>query len=146
MAWMMRGLSRSLCRVVRSMREIADGRGDLTRRLPATGRDGPAELARAFNAFVEIIQGLMRQVVGATTQLASAADYVSQVTRSSLQGVERQQQETDQVVTAVTEMSAAIQEPRISDQWKMRWRRTGTHAAARMGDVRSVTSRSAAEA
>ncbi len=110
MAWMMRALSRSLCRVVRSMREIADGHGDLTRRLPATGRDETAELARAFNAFVEMIQGLMRQVVGATTQLASAADYVSQVTRSSLQGVERQQQETDQVVTAVTEMSAAIQE------------------------------------
>ncbi len=110
MSWVMRGLSRALCNVVRSMREIAEGRGDLTRRLAATGRDETAELAGAFNAFVEKIQRLMQQVVGATAQLASAAGQMTLASEASLKGVERQQQETDQVVTAITEMSAAIQE------------------------------------
>jgi methyl-accepting chemotaxis protein len=106
----MRSLAGALCRVVQRMREISSGEGDLTRRLEVTGRDETAELAGAFNAFVEKIQDLIREVVDATGQLATAAQQMSDITRVSLRGVERQQLETDQVVTAITQMSAAVQE------------------------------------
>ncbi len=110
MLWVMRMLSRALCQVKTGMCEIARGDGDLTKRLEVSGRDETAELARAFNQFVERIHNLMRDVVGATAQLASAAEQMSMTTRESLGGVERQQHETDQVATAVTQMSSTIQE------------------------------------
>jgi methyl-accepting chemotaxis protein len=65
---------RPLCNTVHAMRDIAEGEGDLTRRLPVRGKDEIAELSGAFNKFVEKVQALVRQVAGSTTQLAAAAE------------------------------------------------------------------------
>lgn len=106
----MRGLSRGLQRAIRTMQQIADGDGDLTRRLDADGRDEVADLGRAFNRFVDKIQQLVQQVVGSTTQLAAATEQMSLVVRHSEEGIRTQQRETDMVASAVNEMSATVQE------------------------------------
>lgn len=106
----MRGVSRGLQRAIRTMEQIADGDGDLTRRLDAAGRDEVAELGKAFNRFVDKIQKLVQQVVGSTTQLASATEQMSLVVSQSEDGIRTQQRETDMVASAVNEMSATVQE------------------------------------
>lgn len=106
----MRGVSRGLQRAIRTMEQIADGDGDLTRRLDANGRDEVAELGKAFNRFVDKIQKLVQQVVGSTTQLASATEQMSLVVSQSEDGIRTQQRETDMVASAVNEMSATVQE------------------------------------
>ena len=105
-----RGVSRGLRRAIRTMEEIADGDGDLTRRLDSTGRDEVADLGRAFNRFVDKIHKLVQQVVGSTTQLAAAIEQMAQVVRQSEEGTRTQQRETDMVASAVNEMSATVQE------------------------------------
>lgn len=47
--------------------DIAHGEGDLTRRLHSTSKDEVGELSRAFNHFVERVQGVVAQV-GITSQ------------------------------------------------------------------------------
>ncbi len=110
LAWVLRGVSNGLQRAIGTMQEIADGDGDLTRRLDSSGRDEVAELGRAFNRFVDKIHKLVQQVVGSTTQLATAIEQMSQVVRHSEEGIRTQQRETDMVASAVNEMSATVQE------------------------------------
>ncbi len=103
-------VSRPLCQTVAAMEDIAEGEGDLTRRLPVRGSDEIAMLASAFNRFVEKVQGVVRQVAGSTSQLAAAAEEMSLITDETRNGVQRQRNETEQVATAMNEMTATVQE------------------------------------
>ncbi len=110
-AWLTsRMITRPLNAAVLAMRDIAEGEGDLTRRLEAKGQDEVGQLARAFNSFIEKIQGVITQVAGSTAQLASAAEEMSVVTNETGEGVQRQKAETDSVATAMSEMTATVQE------------------------------------
>ncbi len=103
-------IRRPLCRTVEAMEDIAQGEGDLTRRLDTTGNDEIAHLAEAFNKFVEKIQQTVSQVGGSTAQLAAASEELSNITAVSKQSIDRQQQQTEQVVTAINQMTATVQE------------------------------------
>ncbi|MEJ2675690.1 MAG: methyl-accepting chemotaxis protein, partial [Acidihalobacter sp.] len=76
-AWLGRSITRPLGAVTRQMAEIAEGEGDLTRRLDATRSDEIGDLSGAFNRFVERIQRLVGQVAGSTSQLSAAAEELS---------------------------------------------------------------------
>jgi methyl-accepting chemotaxis protein len=55
------------------MRDISEGEGDLTARLEAHGEDEIAQLSRHFNRFVENIQGIVQQVIGISSNIASGS-------------------------------------------------------------------------
>ncbi|EXJ15909.1 methyl-accepting chemotaxis protein [Imhoffiella purpurea] len=103
-------LTRPLRRVVGALSDIASGEGDLTQRLPVEGRDEIALLSSNFNDFVAKIHDLVAQVMGATTQLAAASEQLSMTSEGTREHVQRQQGETDQVATAMNEMTATVQE------------------------------------
>ncbi|WP_085577496.1 MULTISPECIES: methyl-accepting chemotaxis protein [unclassified Pseudomonas] len=96
--------------------DIAAGEGDLTRRLAITSQDELGELAGSFNRFVDKIHGLVRQITEMTSQLTGLVTQVSDQAHRSDQAMERQRHETDQVATAINEMSAAAQEVAKSAQ------------------------------
>ena len=105
-----RTVTRPLRQVTGTMAEIASGEGDLTQRLPADGTDELAELGHQFNNFVSRIQGTIRDVGDTTTQVASAAEELSQIAQETRNAVQRQGSETDQIASAITEMAATIQQ------------------------------------
>ena len=84
--------------------------GDLTARVTLNTRDEMSAIAGSFNAMSENFEGLIRQVVGSTVQLAAAAEELAPVARESARNVGRQRSETDQVATAVHQMSATVRE------------------------------------
>ncbi len=105
------GLIRRMGRVVLMMDEIAQGEGDLTRRMQVHEHgDELDHLSAAFNRFVERVQRLVGQVAGSTAQLAAAAEELSATSEETSGHVARQQSETEQVATAMNEMSATVQE------------------------------------
>jgi methyl-accepting chemotaxis protein len=91
---------------VSAMNDIAEGEGDLTRRLDDTGRDEVAQLAHGFNLFAGKVQDMVAQISGFTEKLASSAERLTVVTDETSKGVDRQSEETDHVVTAVNELAA----------------------------------------
>ena len=93
-----------------AMDEIAQGDGDLTKRLDDSGKNEISMLAAAFNQFAEKVRVLVGQVSSSTIQLASAAEQMSVITDETSQGVIQQQSETNQVVTAMHQMTATVQE------------------------------------
>ncbi|MDX5373004.1 MAG: methyl-accepting chemotaxis protein [Pseudomonadaceae bacterium] len=107
---------RPLQQIKANLDDIAAGEGDLTCRLPVTSQDELGELAGSFNRFVEKIHGLVRQIAEMTTQLTGLVGEVAAQAQRSEQAMERQRHETDQVATAINEMSAAAHEVARSAQ------------------------------
>ncbi len=105
-----RGITLPIKNAVTAMNDIAEGDGDLTKRLDENGKDEIAMLASAFNRFAEKVRTMVAQVATSTTQLAAAAEEMSSITLETTQGVQRQQSETEQVATAMNEMTATVQE------------------------------------
>ena len=103
-------ITRPMNIVVAAMQDISEGEGDLTRRLEVFGTDETGQIASAFNKFVDKIQETIRQVAGATTQLAAAAEEMSLITSETSDGVHRQHSETELVATAMNEMTSTVQE------------------------------------
>ena len=95
---------------VDAMNDIAEGEGDLTKRLNEKGKDEVALLGAAFNNFAEKVRSMVTQVSGSTSQLAAATEEMSMITDETNQGVQKQQSETEMVATAMNEMTATVQE------------------------------------
>ncbi|MCF7203266.1 methyl-accepting chemotaxis protein [Pseudomonas sp. JM10B5a] len=113
---MSNALLRPLLLIKRNLDDMAQGDGDLTQRLPITSEDELGELARSFNRFVEKIHLLVQQVAGTSAQIGGLVGAVASQAQRSEQAMSGQRSETDQVATAINEMSAAAQEVAQSAQ------------------------------
>lgn len=110
-AWMVgQTIVRPLRSTVHAMRDIAEGEGDLTRRLDISGRDELSELSGAFNQFAQRVQETVSQVASSTEQLSAAAEEMSSITAETNENNQREREEVEQVVTAMNEMTATVQE------------------------------------
>lgn len=117
LATMMSGsILRPLLQLKAKLDDMAAGDGDLTHRLPITGHDELGELASSFNRFVDKIHVLVQHVAGTTTELSGLVAAVSSQVQRSEHAMTGQRQETDQVATAINEMSAAAHEVSASAQ------------------------------
>ncbi len=94
---------------VRAMQQ-AERDGDLTLRLDDQRQDELGEMATGFNGFMGRIRTLMAEVGRSSDEVSRAAAQMAQVTDATRHGVLRQRQETDQVATAIQEMSATVEE------------------------------------
>ncbi|GAB4136545.1 MAG: methyl-accepting chemotaxis protein [Thermogutta sp.] len=63
--------------VTHMLRDIAEGEGDLTRRLPDDRNDELSELARWFNRFIDGVEELIAGVVESARQFAESSQVVS---------------------------------------------------------------------
>jgi len=84
--------------------------GKLKTRLVMNTRDEMQQIAIDFNDMAEKFEALVQQIVSATAQLASAAEEVSTVASESSQNIGNQSSETEQIATAMNEMTATVQE------------------------------------
>jgi len=114
--FMSNALLSPLLLIKRNLDDMAQGDGDLTQRLPITSQDELGELAMSFNRFVAKIHSLVQQVAGTTTQLSGLVGAVASQAQRSEQAMADQRSETDQVATAINEMSAAAHEVAMSAQ------------------------------
>ncbi|MEQ6885781.1 methyl-accepting chemotaxis protein [Salicola sp. Rm-C-2C1-2] len=105
-----RYLTSPIRKVTNRMYDIAAGEGDLTQRLPEETNDEIGQLSRQFNAFVQRMQETIQDVDGTTQSLASAAEQLNNIATQTRQTVERQSNDTDQIATAINEMTATVQE------------------------------------
>lgn len=96
--------------IVNRFKDIAQGEGDLTRRIETTSHDELAEVSHGFNTFVEKLHDIISQVAGNTQSLAEAGDEISASAREQARGAETQRDQTVQVATAMAEMAATVQQ------------------------------------
>ncbi len=107
---LIRVLMQPLTDMGRAMQDIAQGEGDLTKRLKVTSNDEFGTLANAFNRFVERIHESIREVAGTARQLHDVAQLVVNASNSSMANSDEQSNRTNSVAAAINELGAAAQE------------------------------------
>jgi len=96
--------------MTRAMEDIADGEGDLTKRLAIQNQDEFGILGTAFNRFVERIHGSIREVSSATEHVNEVALRVVSASNSSMVNSDEQSSRTNSVAAAINQLGAAAQE------------------------------------
>ncbi|MDR9862497.1 methyl-accepting chemotaxis protein [Pseudomonas baetica] len=96
--------------MTRAMEDIADGEGDLTKRLTIVNNDEFGVLGTAFNRFVERIHRSIREVSSATGQVNEVALRVVAASNSSMYNSDQQASRTSSVAAAINQLGAAAQE------------------------------------
>ncbi|MFR0672131.1 methyl-accepting chemotaxis protein [Enterobacterales bacterium AW_CKDN230030176-1A_HGKHYDSX7] len=103
-------LMRPLTTMGRAMHDIAEGEGDLTRRLAVQNKDEFGELAGSFNRFVERIHASITEVSSATRLVHDLSEKVMSASNASIIGSEEQSLRTNSVAAAINQLGAATQE------------------------------------
>jgi len=92
------------------IQDIAEGEGDLTRRIVVNGRNEIDEVGIWFNVFLDKLQEVMRKVKSNTIQLSRASEELTESSAQMARGAEAQQGQTAMVATAMHEMASTVLE------------------------------------
>ncbi len=103
-----RQITRPLQETLAVVERIASG--DLTQNVTVTRRDELGVLQQGIARMGVTLRDLISGIRDGVTQIASAAEELSAVTEQTSAGVNSQKIETDQVATAMHEMTATVQE------------------------------------
>ena len=104
------GIARPLRQMVAMLDDIAQGEGDLTRRLTSDRADELGSIAKGFNTFLAKLQAMISQVVTSVQSVSDSSEHTADIAIRTNQGVHKQMVEIDQVATAVHEMTATAQD------------------------------------
>jgi len=88
--------------------KVADG--DLSNNIHTDRKDDLGRLMMAMQVMTENLRHMVKEVSDGISQIASSAEELSSVTEQTSAGANQQRDETDQVATAMNEMTATIQE------------------------------------
>ena len=84
--------------------------GNLAPRVQLESADELGNLAQSFNSMADQFSYVIRQLEASIEVLASSTEQMSMTSHETNKGVQHQQEQIEQVATAMTEMSATVQE------------------------------------
>jgi methyl-accepting chemotaxis protein len=95
--------------VARHLQKIASAEGNLDARLEVNTRDEVGELADGFNAFVGKLRQTLSAIAVLSSDVANASNQLSNATSAVSSSIDKQQMETDQIATAINELTSTAQ-------------------------------------
>ena len=101
-------ISKNLNAAVDAMRDVAEGEGDLTKRLKVKGNDEIAQLSTAFNTFSAKVATLVSEVAEVSTQLSTASSEMNELAGKTQQAMVLQLEKVDNVSASMTEISRQV--------------------------------------
>jgi methyl-accepting chemotaxis protein len=108
-AWrLIRSITRPLATLKDAAARVASG--DLSQTIEVLGRDEITDVQLSVQTMQNTLRETLQGIQGSATQLAAAAEELQAVTEGTAQGIHRQNDEMQMAATAVTEMSAAVDE------------------------------------
>lgn len=87
--------------------DIAQGEGDLTKRLRMSRKDEFGRLARSLDGFIDRIHHLVKDVAESSARIQTASTQVTQSVRQTSVDVESQRRQTDQMAFAIGTLDVA---------------------------------------
>jgi methyl-accepting chemotaxis protein len=101
---------RGLHSLASRLQDIAEGDGDLTRRIDVHGNNEIDEVGKWFNVFIERIEEIVRQVMGHAQTLGAAATEMALTAQETASQAKAQQEQATRIGVTMNEMSTAIGE------------------------------------
>jgi len=110
MGWLIASnITRPVNATVRGLRDIAEGEGDLTKRLEIKSKDELGDLASWFNSFLENMQILIKEIAANSGKLGSAAATLSGLSSQMSDGADNMSAKSTTVAGAAEQMSSNVQ-------------------------------------
>ncbi|MCU0720323.1 MAG: methyl-accepting chemotaxis protein [Pirellula sp.] len=106
--WIIRGLMKPIESTIATLRDIAEGEGDLTRRLDENRADELGQLAKWFNAFASRIHDLICIVTENAQQLSANSVQLRSTAESLSSQVSSSKQQSASVSAAAEQMSVSM--------------------------------------
>lgn len=103
-------ITRPLNETTQALVNISGSEGDLGLRLPIKGKDEVAALAKAFNQFVDKIQGTINKVESASNKLSQASNELTESAKNSVENMNSQNAEIQEVASIISQVSTAALE------------------------------------
>jgi len=104
-----KSIFRSLQDVVERIRDVAEGEGDLTKRIEIRSHDEIGEVARWFNVFMDKLHDLIRSIAEAAQHVAVASEDVSNTTQQISANSQETSAQASVVSTATQQVSQNLQ-------------------------------------
>ncbi len=95
--------------VVARLKDIAQGEGDLTRRLEVATQDEIGELASWFNRFIDQLNTIIIQVQQNGRHIASASRQIAEGNQNLAKRTESQSASLEETASAIEEMTATVE-------------------------------------
>ncbi len=103
-----RAIARPVRRAATLLGEIADGQGDLTRRMKVESNDEIGQLASSFNRFVSSLSELVRQVRASGESIATGSSEISDGNHDLSQRTEEQASNLQQTAASMEELTVTV--------------------------------------
>ncbi len=104
-AFVSRRITRPIVTASEMLKDIAEGEGDLTRRLKVDSRDEVGEMAKWFNMFVENIQRIIGAVQKNASQVNASSSELNSISDQTSAGAAQTSDKANTVAAASEEMS-----------------------------------------
>jgi len=91
---------------VEMLKDIAQGEGDLTKRLKVETKDEVGEMAEWFNKFIDTIQNIIKDVAQNANRVKDASGELSEISKQMTFGAEQTSEKANVVAAAGEEMSS----------------------------------------
>jgi methyl-accepting chemotaxis protein len=102
------GLVKGFRLLISNFQDIAEGEGDLTKRITIDSRDEMGELAHWFNTFLERLQKIIGSITDNTNKLGEEAVNLSSIAKDLATNAQNTSSRSDTVASAAEEMSANL--------------------------------------
>lgn len=109
-AWYIKGnVLTQLAQVARSLRDVAQGDGDLTRRLPEQGNDEITDIARNFNRFAEKVRTIVFDIRHGTADVLLTAEQSLSLATNLRDEAKQTEAHSDDLALSMQQMTQAAQ-------------------------------------
>jgi len=101
-------ITRPIRNTVDVLKDIAEGEGDLTKRLESTSADEVGDLSRWFNTFLEKLQAIIKDIATKSVTLDSSSSLLAKLSGDMSSGAESMSAKSNTVAAGTEEMSSNI--------------------------------------
>ncbi|MGE5621696.1 MAG: methyl-accepting chemotaxis protein, partial [Bacillota bacterium] len=123
-------------RLVRdALEDIASGEGDLTRRLDADGRDELAQIAAAFNHFVDKISSVLLAIRGTSETVRTASAEIAAGNADLSSRTEQQASSLEETASSMEELTSTVKQNADNARQANQLAISASSVAARGGEV-----------
>jgi len=102
------GITRPIGKVSAMLKDVAEGKGDLTRRITVTYNDEVGLLGRWFNEFMAGMQTLVRNVASTSEKISSISEEVSRASSALHDSAQTQLNSIEETSSSIEEMTSNI--------------------------------------
>lgn len=104
--WAINSIIKGLVTLKQRIDTLSTGEADLTSRIDITSQDELGDISQSVNNFIGYLQSMLLDISQASTHITQSINQLTEQSERNNQALINHASETDQVVTAVTEMSS----------------------------------------